>query len=92
MVFLLGPVLRDVNLSTRKEAISCLMPKMVFCVPTVAGVTIIACYFLASELGLITLNPSIGYWISAVLAIVSVMFVLGLGFLQLIIMPLRMDT
>ena len=36
MVFLLGPILRNVNLSTRKEVISWLMPKMVFYMPTVA--------------------------------------------------------
>ena len=81
MVFLLGPVLRNVNLSTRKEVISWLMPKMVFYMPTVAAITTTAGYFLASKLGLITLNPPIGYWITAVLAIVSVMFVLGLGVL-----------
>src|ERR687891_84259 len=80
MAFLLGPVLRNVSLATRKEVISWLMPKMVFYMPTVAAVTTTAGYFLASELGLITLNPPIGYWISAVLAIVSVMFVLGLGY------------
>lgn len=81
MALLLGPVLRNVSLSTRKEVISWLMPKMVFYMPTVAAVTTTAGYFLASELGLITLNPPIGYWISAVLAIVSVMFILGLGVL-----------
>jgi hypothetical protein len=81
MVFLLGPILRNVNLSTRKEVISWLMPKMVFYMPTVAAVTTTAGYFLASELSLITLNPPIGYWISAVLAIVSAMFILGLGVL-----------
>lgn len=81
IVFLLSPVLRNVNLSTRKEVISWLMPKMVFYMLTVAAVTTTAGYFLASKLGLITLNPPIGYWISAVLAIVSVMFVLGLGVL-----------
>jgi hypothetical protein len=70
-----------VNLSTRKEVISWLMSKMVFYMPTVAAVTTTAGYFLASELGLITLNPPIGYWISAVLAIVSAMFILGLGVL-----------
>ena len=33
MAFLLGPVLRNVSLSTRKEVISWLMPKMVFYMP-----------------------------------------------------------
>src|SRR5919106_61533 len=81
MVFLLSPVLRNVNLSTRKEVISWLMPKMVFYMLTVAAVTTTAGYFLASKLVLFPLTPPIGYWISAVLAIVSVMFVLGLGVL-----------
>jgi hypothetical protein len=81
MALLLGPVLRNVSLSTRKEVISWLMPKMVFYMPTVAAVTTTAGYFLASEMGLITLNPPVVYWISIVLVIVSVMFIQGLGIL-----------
>ena len=81
MAFLLGPVLRNVSLSTRKEVISWLMPKMVFYMPTVAAVTTTAGYFLASKMGLITLNPPVVYWISGVLVIVSIMFIQGLGIL-----------
>jgi hypothetical protein len=81
MALLLGPVLRNVSLSTRKEVISWLMPKMVFYMPTVAAVTTTAGYFLASKMGLITLNPPVVYWISSVLVIVSVMFIQGLGIL-----------
>jgi hypothetical protein len=81
MAFLLGPVLRNVSLSTRKEIISWLMPKMVFYMPTVSAVTTTAGYFLASRLGLITLNPPVIYWISAVLVIVAAMFIQGLGIL-----------
>jgi hypothetical protein len=81
MALLLGPVLRNVSLSTRKEVISWLMPKMVSYMPTVAAITTTAGYFLASEMGLITLNPPVVYWISAVLVIVSMMFILGLGIL-----------
>lgn len=81
MALLLGPVLRNVSLSTRKEVISWLMPKMVFYMPTVAAITTTAGYFLASEMDLITLNPPVVYWISAVLVIVSMMFILGLGIL-----------
>ncbi|MFZ0646877.1 MAG: hypothetical protein WAM27_01515 [Nitrososphaeraceae archaeon] len=81
MAFLLGPVLRNVSLSTRKEVIFWLMPKMVFYMPTVAAVTTTAGYFLASKMGLITLNPPIVYWISAVLVIVSILFIQGLGIL-----------
>jgi hypothetical protein len=81
MAFLLGPVLRNVSLATRKEVISWLMPKMVFFMPTVAAVTTTAGYFLASKMGLITLNPPVVYWISTVLVIVSIMFIQGLGIL-----------
>jgi uncharacterized membrane protein len=81
MAFLLGPVLRNVSLSTRKEIITWLMPKMVFFMPTVSAVTTTAGYFLASKMGLITLQPPTSYWIFAVLSIVTVMMVQGLGIL-----------
>ena len=81
MAFLLGPVLRNVSLSTRKEIITWLMPKMVFFMPIVSAVTTTAGYFLASKMGLITLQPPTSYWIFAVLSIVTVMMVQGLGIL-----------
>ena len=81
MAFLLGPILRNVSLSTRKEVISWLMPKMVFYMPTVASVTTTAGYFLASKMGLITLESPVVYWIITVLIIVTVMLIQGLGIL-----------
>jgi uncharacterized membrane protein len=81
MAFLLGPILRKVSLSTRKEIISWLMPKMVFYMPTVASVTTTAGYFLASKMGLITLESPIVYWLITVLIIVTVMLIQGLGIL-----------
>ena len=71
MAFLLGPILRNVSLSTRKEVIFWLMPKMIFYMPTVAAVTTTAGYYLASKIGLITLHPPTVYWIFAVLVIVG---------------------
>jgi uncharacterized membrane protein len=81
MAFLLGPVLRNISLSTRKEIITWFMPRMVFFMPTVSAVTTTAGYFLASKMGLITLQPPTSYWIFAVLSIVTVMMVQGLGIL-----------
>jgi hypothetical protein len=81
MAFLLGPILRGVSLSTRKEVISWLMPKMVFYMPTVASVTTTAGYFLASKMGLITIQSPTVYWISAVFVIVIMMIIQGFGFL-----------
>ena len=81
MAFLLGPVLRNVSLSTRKEVIFWLMPKMIFYMPTVSAVTTTAGYFLALRLGLISLHPPVVYWMFAVLVIVAAMFIQGLGIL-----------
>jgi len=81
MAFLLGPILRNVSLSTRKEVIFWLMPKMVFYMPTVAAVTTTAGYYLASRIGLIILHPLVVYWIFAVLVIVAAMLIQGLGIL-----------
>ena len=81
MAFLLGPILGGVSLSTRNEVISWLMPKMVFYMPTVASVTTTAGYFLASKMGLITLQTPVLYWITAVLIIVVAMLIQGLGIL-----------
>jgi hypothetical protein len=50
-----------------------------FFMPTVSAVTTTAGYFLASKVGLITLQSPTSYWIFAVLSIVTVMMVLGLG-------------
>jgi hypothetical protein len=57
------------------------MPKMIFYMPTVAAVTTSAGYYLASRLGLITLQPPTVYWIFAVLIIVAAMLIQGLGIL-----------
>jgi uncharacterized membrane protein len=81
MAFLLGPILRNVSLSTRKEIISWLMPKMVFYMPTVASVTTTAGYFLASKMGLITIESPVVFWIITVLIIVTIMLIQGLGIL-----------
>ncbi|MGZ5511153.1 MAG: hypothetical protein ACXWFC_11895 [Nitrososphaeraceae archaeon] len=81
MAFLLGPILLKVSLSTRKEIISWLMPKMVFYMPTVASVTTTAGYFLASKMSLITLESPVVYWITTVLIIVTVMLIQGLWIL-----------
>jgi hypothetical protein len=57
------------------------MPKMVFYMPTVAAVTTTAGYYLASNMGLIILNPPVVYWLIAVLVIVTAMLIQGLGIL-----------
>ena len=77
----MAPYFERLTLSTRKEIISWLMPKMVFYMPTVSSVTTTAGYFLASKMGLITLESPVVYWITTVLIIVTVMLIQGLGIL-----------
>jgi hypothetical protein len=81
MAFVLGPILRNVSLSTCK-VIFWLMPKMIFYMPTVATVTTTAGYYLASRIDLITLHPPMVYWIFAVLVIVAAMLILTAYFLS----------
>ena len=57
------------------------MLKMVFYMPTVASETTTAGYFLASKMGLITLQTPVLYWSTAVLIIVVAMLIQGLGIL-----------
>ncbi|MGI0062547.1 MAG: hypothetical protein ACREBA_08865 [Nitrosotalea sp.] len=82
MAFILGPILRRVTFSTRKELISWLMPKMLFYMIAVSSVTTTAGYYLAAKMGLITLHTPTLYWILAVLIIVIVMFIQGMGILM----------
>lgn len=81
MAIILGPTLRRVSITTRKEIISWLMPKMLFYMITVSSVTTTAGYYLAEKMGLITFQAPIIYWMLAVLIIVTVMFIQGMGLL-----------
>lgn len=66
MALILGPILRKVSVSTRKEIITWLMPKMLFYMIVVSSVTT-AGYYLAEQMGLVTLEAPIVYWMLAVL-------------------------
>ena len=81
MGFILGPIFRHVSIQTRKEIISWLMPKMIFYMSTITAVTSTAGYYLATKMGLFTYNTPTFYWISAVVIIVVIMTVQGLGIL-----------
>ena len=81
MGFILGPILRRVSLSARREIIIRLMPRMVFYMSTVSAVTTTAGFVLASRLGLFDWPAPHIYWVWAALAIVIVMTIQGFGFL-----------
>jgi len=81
MGFILGPILRRVSLSARREIIVRLMPRMVFYMPTVSIVTTTAGFYLAFWLNLFRMPAPQVYWVWATLAIVTVMTIQGLGVL-----------
>ncbi len=81
MGFVLGPILRRVDISLRREVMRQLTPRTLFLMPTVAIVAGTTGWFLAVQLGYTALGwPEYG-WVAAALVLVTLMTVLGLGFL-----------
>jgi hypothetical protein len=81
MGFVLGPILRRVDLSVRREIVRRLTPRTLFLMPTVSIISGTTGWFLAVALGYTTLEwPAYG-WVAAALALVTLMTIQGLGFL-----------
>jgi uncharacterized membrane protein len=81
MGFVLGPILRRVDLSVRREIVRRLTPRTLFLMPTVSIISGTTGWFLAVQLGYTALNwPAYG-WVAAALILVTLMTIQGLGFL-----------
>jgi hypothetical protein len=81
MGFVLGPILRRVDLSVRREIVRRLTPRTLFLMPTVSIISGTTGWFLAVQLGYTALEwPAYG-WVAAALVLVTLMTVQGLGFL-----------
>lgn len=81
MGFVLGPVLRQVDIPVRREVVRRLTPKTLFLMPTVSIIGGTTGWFLAVDLGYAALPwPAFG-WVAAALVLVTLMTILGLGFL-----------
>ena len=81
MGFVLGPILRRVDISVRREIMRQLTPRTLFLMPTISIVAGTTGWFLAAQLGYTALNwPEYG-WVAVALLLVTLMTVLGLGFL-----------
>ena len=81
MGFVLGPILRRLDLSVRRGIVMQLTPKTLFLMPTVSIIAGTTGWFLAVQLGYTALAwPSYG-WVAAALTLVTLMTILGLGFL-----------
>jgi hypothetical protein len=81
MGFVLGPILRRVDLSVRREIVRRLTPRTLFLMPTVSIISGTTGWFLAVQLGYTALDwPAYG-WVAAALVLVILMTIQGLGFL-----------
>ena len=81
MGFILGPVLRRLDVPHRAAVISYLVPRTLLYFPAVSLTTSTAGWYLAAQLGWITPGSSEFGWVVAALVLVSFMTVLGLGFM-----------
>jgi hypothetical protein len=81
MGFVLGPILRRVDLSARREIVRRLTPRTLFLMPTVSIISGTTGWFLAVDLGYTAVAwPAYG-WVAAALVLVALMTIQGLGFL-----------
>jgi len=81
MGFVLGPILRAVDVSARKAVLLRLTPRTLFLMPTLAIITGTTGWYIAQDLGFTMLQwPQYG-WIAAALALVTLMTMQGLGYL-----------
>ena len=82
MWFVLGPILRRLDLSVRREVARRLTPRTLFLMPAISIISGTSGWFLAVELGYTALPwPEFG-WVAAALVLVTLMTVQGLGFLM----------
>jgi hypothetical protein len=81
MGFVLGPILRRVGFPVRREIARRLTPRTLFLMPTVSIISGTTGWFLAVTLGYTALDWPAYAWVAAALALVTMMTILGLGFL-----------
>jgi uncharacterized membrane protein len=81
MGFVLGPILRRVDLSVRREIIVRLVPKTLFLMPTLSIITGTTGWYLAKDLGFLDMPwPQFG-WVAAALVLVVLMTIQGVCYL-----------
>lgn len=81
MGFVLGPILRGLDVAARRQILLRLTPRTLFLMPTLAAITATAGWYLAADLGFTALPwPEIA-WIYGALALVAIMSIQGLGYL-----------
>ena len=81
MGFVIGPILKSVDLNARRAIVTRLAPRMMFLMPTLAAVTTTAGIELAWSAGYFALDWPYFGWVLAALVIVTILTVQGIGVL-----------
>jgi uncharacterized membrane protein len=81
MGFVMGPILRQLDLPARRAITLRMMPRMLFLMPTLAVITGTAGWYLAEQFGYLSQPWPQKGWVVAALVIVAILTVQGLGVL-----------
>lgn len=81
MGFMLGPILRRLDLPVRRALLVRLMPRMIFYMPTLAIVTTTSGWYLAQQMGFLNVPYPYYWWLIASYVVVAVLTVQGFGIL-----------
>ena len=81
MGFMIGPIMRRLDLNSRRAMILRLMPRMLFYMPMLAITTVTAGWYMAEWLGFFSLPYPYKWWLIAALVIVAILTIQGLGIL-----------
>jgi hypothetical protein len=81
MGFIIGPVMRRLDIATRTDVIRFLVPRTLLYFPAVSLTAGTAGWYLASWLGMTAPGSAQFPWIIGALILISLMTILGLGFL-----------
>jgi hypothetical protein len=81
MGFVIGPILRRVDIAVRRAIAVRLTPQTLFLMPTLATITGTTGWYLAEDLGYLNLDwPQFG-WVAAALALITLMTIQGFVYL-----------
>jgi len=81
MGFVLGPILRSLDVAVRREVLLRLVPRTLFLMPTLAIITGTSGWYLSQELGFTALHwPEYGWFVAAMVLLV-LLTIQGTGYL-----------
>jgi len=81
MGFVMGPILRQVDLAARRAIVTRLMPRMIFLMPSLSIITGTTGWYFALQLGFFDLPYPQQAWVTGSLVVIALLTVQGLGIL-----------